>query len=291
MTVVVTGSTGFLGGAVVRELLRAGYDCLGIDRRPGDTTAVVADLLAGDPAVATALRAADGVIHLAGRAGVRDPAPDIALARQRDNVQTTARVLDLVPTDRPLVVTSSSSVYGGAHGRPCRETDPVHPRGGYARSKVAVERLCAARGGAITVARPFTVVGEGQRADMALARWARQVRSGDPLTVLGSPERTRDLTDVRTTAAVLVRLLELGRRTTVNIASGRPRSLGDLIGALGRALELEPAIMVRPATGEEPADTHADVRLLQLLVGPLPPLDLDDVVARAVGAPALVGRR
>lgn len=294
MTVVVTGAAGFVGSAVVRELRRGGQACLGIDRRPGPdgSTDLVGDLLAGDPAIEAALRDADGVLHLAARAGVRDREPGVEAARRRDNVHATARVLALVPAHRPVVVSSSSSVYGGAHGRPCHEDDPLTPRGGYARSKVAVEGLCserAAAGGQVTVARPFTVIGEGQRPDMALSRWAAQARAGRPLLVLGSLLRTRDVTDVRTVAAVLIGLLELGGRRTVNVGSGRPRTLAELVDAVAAAVGTPVDVVVRPAGAEEPPDTHADTTRLHRLVGRPEPLDLADAVARAVGtAPALV---
>lgn len=287
MAVVVTGSTGFIGAAAVRELRRAGHLVVGIDRRPGgsDTTTLVSDLLDDDPAVRDALREADAVLHLAGRAGVRDRDRDVQRARQRDNVDATARVLALVPRHRPIVVTSSSSVYGGTRGRPCREGDPLHPRGGYARSKVEVERLCARRaaaGGAIAVARPFTVIGEGQRPDMALARWAADARAGRPLMVLGSLERTRDVTDVRVVTDVLVRLLELGTPATVNIGAGRPQSLGRLVAAVARAVAEQVEVRLTPADVAEPHDTHADTTLLHRLLGPIRPTDLDDAVGRAV---------
>ena len=94
----------------------------------------------------------------------------------------------------PLLVTSSSSVYGGARcDRPGGEGDRLAPRGEYATSKVATEERCAtraARGGLVCVARPFTVAGKGQRSDMALARWLEAGRRGAPLVVYRSPART-----------------------------------------------------------------------------------------------------
>lgn len=291
MSVVVTGATGFLGAAVVRTLRAAGHPCLGIDRRRSEDggAALVADLLDGDAAVHDALREADAVIHLAACAGVRSRDQGIDRVRRRDNVQATEVVLGLVPPRTPLVVTSSSSVYGGARGRACAEGDAIHPRGGYANSKVDVERLCARRaaaGGQITVARPFTVIGEGQRPDMALARWAVAARAGRPLTVLGSLERTRDVTDVRVVSETLLDLLERGLCTTVNIGSGRPRSLATLVAAVARALDVAVEVRLAPAALEESRDTHADTRKLERLLGPRPVTDLDDAVRRAVHAPA-----
>ncbi|MGH8893391.1 MAG: NAD-dependent epimerase/dehydratase family protein, partial [Actinomycetes bacterium] len=160
MSVVVTGSAGFLGRALVAELVSRGVTVIGVDRNPrvsGDHLALTGDLLHRDEMVDVALDTADAVVHLAGCPGVRDTAADVERRRRRDNVAATARVLDAVPARVPVVVASSSSVYGGSRGRPSRETDAVAPRGGYARSKMAVEALCARRaaaGGRVTVVRP-----------------------------------------------------------------------------------------------------------------------------------------
>jgi len=147
--VVVTGSSGFIGAHLVAALTAAGQEVVAIDRRPAaaadHVVEIVADLLDIDDAVETALRTSDAVFHLAGCPGVRDDAPDVAHRRWRDNVLATERVLAAVPLRTPLVVTSSSSVYGGALSRGCREADALRPQGGYAASKVAAERRCAAR--------------------------------------------------------------------------------------------------------------------------------------------------
>ena len=139
------------------------------------------DLLDRDELVDAAFETADAVLHLAGCPGVRDDTPDVGRRRARDNVAVTGRVLAAVPAHVPVVVASSSSVYGGSAGAPSEERDAVSPRGGYARSKVAVEQLCARRaaaGGQVTVVRPFTVVGEGQRPDMAVSRWIAAAEAG-----------------------------------------------------------------------------------------------------------------
>jgi nucleoside-diphosphate-sugar epimerase len=217
----------------------------------------------------------------------------VAHRRRRDNVAATARVLAAVPPQVPVLVASSSSVYGGSHGRPSRETDVLAPRGGYALSKVEVERLCARRatnGGRVTVVRPFTVVGEGQRPDMAVSRWLDAAGRGVPLTVYGSLERTRDLTDVRDVARVLATLVEPGRAPTgaLNLGTGRPRTLADVLAAVAAAVGAPVRSLVTPAAAAEPADTWADTRRLREVVGFVPETDLVDVVARQAAArPAL----
>lgn len=185
------------------------------------------------------------------------------------------------------MVTSSSSVYGGSAGRPCAEGDPLRPRGGYARSKVQVEVHCAGRlrrGGAVTVARPFTVAGEGQRPDMALARWIEAARSGRPLMVFGCPERTRDVTDVAEVGRALLALTERGVRGVVNVGTGVGHPLGELAAAVGAALDAEVRTVVTPAAAVEVSHTLADTRRLRRLAGFVPRTDLPALVARQVAA-------
>lgn len=312
MQVVVTGSSGFVGRAVVAELARRGRSVVAIDRRPAPAgqpagvpvdrpagphaapLVLTGDLLRRDELVDVALDSADAVVHLAGCPGVRDGAAGVGRRRHRDNVLATARVLAAVPSGVPVVVASSSSVYGGSDGRPSLETDPLAPRGGYARSKVAVEELCAARaaaGGRVTVVRPFTVVGEGQRPDMALSRWVDAALAGRPLEVFGSLERTRDLTDVREVARTLAALADpsVAPTAVLNVGSGRPRSLGEIVDAVAAATGTRPVTRVTRAAEVEPADTWADTDALRRVLGVVPTTDLADVVRRA--AETQVARR
>jgi nucleoside-diphosphate-sugar epimerase len=286
---VVTGAAGFLGGHVVAQAADDGRPTCTVDRRhpvdgqvdvlvdlaePGDQLAALSEMFA----------AATAVVHLAGAAGVRARGAGIAERRRRDNVLATRTVLALTPPAVPVVVTSSSSVYGGAAslGRPSREADPPRPLGGYARSKIAVEQDCARRrdrGGRITIVRPFSVIGRGQRADMALARWVAEAMTGAPLTVYGSLHRTRDFTDVATTARALLALADLAPQTVVNLGSGRAITLGTVTTAVARMLG-DTGIHTVAATANEPDHTLADVRRCQRLLGftPTSP-DLDAVVS------------
>jgi nucleoside-diphosphate-sugar epimerase len=299
MAVVVTGAAGFLGQALVAALAADGTAVVAVDRRPvapagraadlgvtgpagARVTTLQADLLAGDPAVAEALRTADAVFHLAGRPGVRDTGLTADAARTRDNVLATAAVLDLVPHRTPLVVTSSSSVYGDCPGRPSREDDPPRPLGAYARSKATMERLCAGR--PVALLRPFTVAGEGQRPDMALARWIAAVRAGRPIRVLGSLDRTRDVTDVRDVVRAARLAAERDVTGPLNVGTGRPRTLADLAAAVCRVLAEAADLVVEPAAAVEPAATWADTTRLGRTLGFVPVTDLDDLVARQVAA-------
>lgn len=291
--VLVTGAAGFVGRHVVASLRARGHAVIGVDRRPWTPLPgehrVVADLLDGTARPLLARAAA--VVHLAGCPGVRDDRADAGRWRWRDNVLAGQQVLDGVPPDTPLVVTSSSSVYGGAGSPdaplPCHEDLPRRPRGGYARSKTVLEDLCAARaavGGHVTVLRPFTIAGEGQRPDMALARWIRAARTGDRVCILGSPERRRDVTDVADVAAAIVRSLEADVTGTCNVGTGRAHTLRELLDAVVAAVGRSPRVEVLPAAEEEVAATLADTRRCRQQLGFVPTTDLAALVARQVAA-------
>ena len=297
MVAVVTGAAGFIGTTLLGVLAARG-PVIAIDRRPQPTVPdgveyLRADLLDESPAVSAALRRATVVFHLAGCPDVRDARPDAQLHRYRDNVLATAAVLARVGPDVPLVVTSSSSVYGGTTGgRPSAEADRLRPRGGYARSKLLVERLCEARletGGLVTIVRPFTVAGEHQRPGMAVAQWIAAARAGRPLRLLGHPLRSRDITDVRDAARALVDLGECRYGGVVNIGTGVGRTLAELAGAVAAEFGVEVATVVEHAHPAEVDHTLADTSRLRELIGWVPVTDLAELVARqaAAGTPAV----
>ena len=287
--VVVTGAAGFLGRHVVAALLDAGHRVTGVDRRawqpaPGEA-AIRTDLL--DTAAVPVLGRAAAVVHLAGCPGVRDARPAADQWRWRDNVLAGQVVLDATPRAAPLVVASSSSVYGGAGSptapRPCREGDPRAPRGGYARSKAVLEDRCevARRAGrTVGVLRPFTVAGEGQRPDMALARWIDAVALGRPVHVYGSLDRRRDVTDVREVARAAVAALERGFDGTCNVGTGTPHRLGDLVDAVVAAVGRPADVRVVPAGDAEVAATCADTTRCEQVLGVRPRTDPRALVAR-----------
>lgn len=288
---VVTGAAGFIGRHVVAAARAQGQSVVTVDRRTAgdDPTDFVVDL--AEPArrsraLAALLASADAVIHLAGRGGVRTHGVDVDRWRYRDNLLAARTVLQLAPQRIPVVVTSSSSVYGGTRpGRPSGENDRLRPLSGYAVSKRAVERECHQRagwGGRVTVARPFTVVGKGQRSDMALARWVDQGASNRPLTVIGDLGRSRDLTDVGDIARALLRLAELAPQTTINLGSGVPVTLRAMMAVVKDHLG-DHGVHYVASSEHEPDHTLADVTRCHELLGfaPRSP-DLDATVVALV---------
>lgn len=294
---LVTGSAGFIGSNLVRHLATRGDEVVGIDRRPRRGAAglhVTMDLAERRnlPEIARWTAWADVVFHLAARPGVRTISPDIDLLRHRDIIVTTEHLMAVTPAGTHLIVASSSSVYGeptrlGHSYRPSHEDDALRPIGRYGRYKARMERLSRQYrrpADGLAIARPFTVIGEGQRPDMALALWIDAVRRGDPITVFGSLDRSRDVTDVRRVVEGLTAMADLRFCGTVNLGAGRPRLLGEMIEAVFSAVGRETPVRVVPADPEEVKATRADPARTRLQLGIDLSTDLEQVTVRQAGA-------
>lgn len=268
---LVTGSAGFIGSNLVRYLAARADEVVGIDRLPARGRAglhVTMDLAERTnlPELARWASWADVVFHLAARPGIRSNAPGIDLLRHRDIIVATEHLMAVTPERTHLILTSSSSVYGDAvrrdrSYRPSRETDRLRPVSRYGRYKESMERLgqqYRRLEDGLAIARPFTVIGEGQRSDMALSIWIDAVRCGNPVRVFGSLDRARDVTGVGRVVDGLVAMADLRYCGFMNLGAGRPRSLGEMVEAVFRATGLESPVHVLPASPEEVRVTFAD---------------------------------
>jgi nucleoside-diphosphate-sugar epimerase len=158
MTTLVTGATGFLGGALVARLLAHGRSCIRCLVRPGSRTAVLERLAAGHDhlslvrgslaspnAALAALDDAEVVYHLA--AGTGGAAADLFL----NTVVASKNLLEAMlrqPRPAKVVLVSSFGVYGTAgmaRGALVDEDSPLEPhpdrRDLYSQAKLRQERL------------------------------------------------------------------------------------------------------------------------------------------------------
>ncbi|MFC4036680.1 SDR family oxidoreductase [Streptomyces polygonati] len=165
MRIFVTGASGWIGSAVVPELIGAGHQVLGLARSDASAKAVAdmgAEVLRGDLDDTDALRAgalgSDGVIHLA---FVVPSMTEAATRTDATAVETFAA--GLAGTGKPLVVSGATLV---TPGRPSTERDELIAAGPIA-ARITTMRaaLAAADRGVRTclVMLPRSVHGQGER--------------------------------------------------------------------------------------------------------------------------------
>jgi UDP-glucose 4-epimerase len=192
----------------------------------------------------------------------------------------------------PVVVASSSSVYGDTEVSPKHEGLPTAPRSPYAASKLATESYALAHqvsyGLPVLALRFFNVYGPLQPADHPYAavvpRFVDAALAGRPLEVHGDGRQSRDFTFVGTVVAVLARAVAEGTSAPgpVNLAFGTRTDLLDLVarleGLVGHPLDVH-------HTDARPGDVRhstADGSRLAALFPDLVPVDLDTGLAETL---------
>jgi len=210
---VVTGGGGFIGSHLVDRLIADGrsvriFDSFVVGRRVNlrqhdgnPRLQIVEGDVADKAAVMRACADAERVFHLAARADIV-PSIQQPEAYFRANVDGTFNVLEAARAQAVgrFVYVASSSCYGIPAQYPTPETAPADPRYPYALTKYLGEQLvlhwaAVYRLPAVSV-RLFNVYGPRARTSGSYGAvfgvFLAQLMAGEPLTVVGDGEQTRD---------------------------------------------------------------------------------------------------
>ena len=218
---------------------------------------------------------------------VQDPLTTTAV-----NVEGTLNVL-LAARDesvRRIVNASSSSVYGNGGGLPRVESqlpDPISP---YAVAKLAAERFCTSFSRVyameIVSLRYFNVFGPRQDPTSQYAavvpRFIRAIAAGEPVTVYGDGEQSRDFTYVDNVVAANLLAADAAGVSgeIVNVATGGSTTVNQLADTIGRLLSRPVKKVFEP---EREADVHAswaDLGEAGRLLGYAPQVALEEGLRR-----------
>jgi UDP-glucose 4-epimerase len=232
MRYLVTGGAGFIGSHLAEALLAEGHEVLVLDDfstgrqenishlDESDRFQVICSSVTEADLVRDCVASVDGVFHLASAVGVR-LIIDEPVKTLETNVEGTASVLAACAQHaRPVLITSTSEVYGKSEKIPFSEDDDslIGPatfrRWGYAASKLLDEFLALAhwhqsRLPAVIV-RLFNTVGPRQtgRYGMVVPRFVRQALLGEPITVYGDGTQRRCFCHVDDAVCALVGLFQ-----------------------------------------------------------------------------------
>ena len=263
MKAFVTGAAGFIGSNLVDRLLARGDDVVGYDnlstgRREflRDALAnprfalVEGDVLDGD-AMATAMRGADFVFHLAANADVRfgleHPEKDV-----QQNTIATFRVLEAMRANsvKRIAFSSTGSIYGEPQVFPTPEDAPFPAQTSlYGASKLACEGLisayCEGFGFQGWIFRFVSILGERYTHGHVFDFYKRLRENPGALHVLGNGKQRKsylyvhDCLDAITTAIASAGSSKL---TILNLGADETCTVNDSIGWITGALGLRPQL-------------------------------------------------
>jgi UDP-glucose 4-epimerase len=227
---LITGGAGFIGSHLVERLLARGDSVIVIDdistgslenlravsRHP--KLRVIQSKVSACAELGRLVAGAKGIYHLAAAVGV-DLVVKSPLHTLQTNLHETEVILKIAAARRvPLLLTSSSEVYGKSEKAEFTETEdlligpPNQSRWGYACSKLVDEFLALAygreQGLPVVVTRLFNTVGPRQtgRYGMVLPRFIGAAQGGEPLQVFGDGLQSRCFCLVSDTVEALMRL-------------------------------------------------------------------------------------
>ena len=228
--VIVTGGAGFIGSHLVERLLADGQSVVVIDDlstgsldnlravQSHPRLRIIQARCSECGELGELVSRAERIYHLAAAVGV-ELVLHSPLRAIQTNLRETEAILEAASQHGvPVLLTSSSEVYGKSRKPAFSEEDdsligpPTQPRWSYACSKLMDEFLALAhareRGLPVIIARLFNTVGPRQtgRYGMVLPRFISAAKAGEPLRVFGDGTQTRCFCHVADTVEALVRL-------------------------------------------------------------------------------------
>jgi UDP-N-acetylglucosamine/UDP-N-acetyl-alpha-D-glucosaminouronate 4-epimerase len=292
---LVTGGGGFIGSNLVRALLERGDEVRVLDNfstgnranLDGLDVEIVEGELRSYERVHNAVRGREVVFHLGALGSVPRSVQD-PLTSSAVNVEGTLNVL-LAARDegvRRVVFASSSSVYGATLELPVRESlsaDPISP---YGVAKLAAERYCVSfsrvyESFETVVLRYFNVFGPRQSPFSQYAAmvplFITAIAAGEPVTVFGDGEQSRDFTFVANVVDATVRAAHADNVSgrIFNVAAGSPASVNAVADTIGRILGKPVERRFAPPRPGDIRNSWADVTAARDVLGYMPSIDLE----------------
>jgi len=246
MKYLLTGGAGFIGSHLAEALLDRGDEVRVIDDlSTGGIENIqhlkgrrgfqyVLDTVLNRSVMAELVDEADIILHLAAAVGVRliveSPVRTI-----ETNIKGTEMVLELAAKKKkPVVIFSTSEVYGKSNGARFFETGDLilgptfKGRWSYAASKIIDEFLALAyykeKELPVIIIRLFNTVGPRQtgRYGMVVPRFVQQALAAEPITVFGDGKQTRTFTHVKDAVWAILKLVN------------HPRAVGEIFNIGGK---------------------------------------------------------
>ncbi|MBX3137257.1 NAD-dependent epimerase/dehydratase family protein [Candidatus Obscuribacterales bacterium] len=300
MKALVIGGNGFIGTALVDQLIGRGIKVRVFDRYPSRYKEPVdgVEYLIGDFAnhgeVSQAVQGIDWVFHLAyttlPETSNEDPVYDV-----RSNVIDTIQLLQEccnAGVDKFVFVSSGGTIYGVPQHVPIKEEHPTEPICSYGITKLTIEKYLHlfhhTKKLEYSVARIANPYGERQNPNSkqgAVGVFLGCIARKQPITVFGDGEIVRDFIYIYDAADALIACAdyvasEKGPRV-FNIGSGVGYSLNQIVDTIRNVVDVEVKVNHTPARQVDVKSNVLDIELARKLLKWEPKVDLETGIKRA----------
>lgn len=296
--ILVTGVAGFIGSAVSKRLLEAGYTVVGIDDL---STGVKRNIAEGmefikggchDTATYTAIegRKFDTIIHLAAQngsaVGFGNPLHDLEV-----NTVGSYQLLEFAKRNecKRFILASSVAVYGSKSDMPVTEKEVCEPQSFYGAHKLASEnylRIYQKYGIATTALRLFNVYGPGQNmvapTHGIISIFMEMLVSEGHIVIKGSPNRIRDFIYIDDAVEAFMMCLDNpdAANRVFNIARGNAHKVGEVVNRLRAISKKAVTLEYFGSTEGDVRSVYADISLATELLGFIPEVPLEEGIRR-----------
>ncbi|HCS55106.1 MAG TPA: nucleoside-diphosphate sugar epimerase [Planctomycetaceae bacterium] len=309
--ILITGGAGFVGSHLADYLVKRGSQITILDDLStgsfanisqldqNDSVEIIIDTVLNESLVEDLIRSHDYVYHLASAVGVK-----LIIEQPVKTIETIVGGTEIVLRyasryRKPVLLTSTSEVYGKGTQIPFREDDDVvtgstsKHRWAYACSKALDEFLALAhwRGTRLPVAivRMFNTVGPRQtgKYGMVVPRFVQAAMKNEPITIYGDGNQSRCFGHVHDVTEALVKILETPNcyGKVINVGYDQEITIKDLaetiVSKLGSSSPIE-YLSYENAYGDGFEDMQRrvpSIERLQQLTGHEMKRDLNTIIA------------
>ena len=277
--ILVTGSDGFIGRALVNRLLAEGFAVEGLDLAQGDIT---------DPSCFDRYDRKNyhHVIHLAGKTFVPDSWKNPA-AFYHINLSGTVNVLEFCRKTGAGLTYISSYLYGPPEYLPVDENHPVKSYNPYSHSKLLADNTCQFYALnfklRVSVLRPFNAYGPAQPSHFIIPEIIEMVNNPSiPEVQVMDLRPKRDYVYIDDLVDAIFRTID-GEPGIYNVGSGQSVSVEDLIRSVMRLSGISKPYRAKGAERQnEIFDLYAGIEKIRLSLGWKPGTSLEEGLKRCI---------
>ena len=265
--IVVTGASGFLGGALISFLRKNNIDCIGITRKK------TLDLFTVEKYEESPL--GDILIHLAepnNRSDVEDRGTKQELA-----CYETFKVL-LKKGYRRVIYASSATLYADCSTTPRKVTDPIECMDAYTRIKMSSESLALSNGG--TVVRLANLYGPGMSTENVVSHILNQAGLDRAIT-MRSLGPVRDFLWIEDAVTAFLAIIEKRVSGVFNVGSGRGTSIRELVSMVQSIFKNKQDV-IELCPQKESSNLILDIELTKKTLGWAPKTILEEGIRKMV---------